>query len=115
MVTNVTSLSRSGLSDWLIQRVSAVIIAIYFLVMMGFLLTHNLDYLSWKNFICSMPMKIFSVLMLAALVGHAWIGLWTIATDYLKPLWIRLPFQLICLLANLAYFIWAIDILWGLK
>jgi len=112
MVTNVTSLGRSGLSDWLIQRVSAVIIAAYFLVIMGFLLSHNgLDYLTWKCFISSTPMKIFSLLMLLALVGHAWVGLWTISTDYIKPMVLRLAFQLICLVANLAYFIWAVDIL----
>ncbi len=114
MVANVTNLGRSGLSDWLIQRISAVVIAAYFLVIMGFLFSHNgLDYLTWKSFISSMPMKIFSLFMLLALVGHAWIGLWTISTDYIKPLVLRLSFQLICLVANLVYFIWAIDILWG--
>lgn len=116
MVTNVTSLGRSGLYDWLLQRISAVVIAVYFLTIMGFLLGHSeLDYVTWKNFMSSLPMRILSLLMLVALVAHAWVGLWTIATDYLKPLILRLTFQLICLVTNLAYFIWAIDILWGVR
>ena len=34
-VTNVTSLTRSGLSDFVIQRVSAVIMAVYTLCVLG--------------------------------------------------------------------------------
>ncbi|MGB0744865.1 MAG: succinate dehydrogenase, hydrophobic membrane anchor protein, partial [Opitutales bacterium] len=30
MVTAVTSFARSGLADWLVQRISAVILAAYF-------------------------------------------------------------------------------------
>ena len=37
MVTSVTSLGRNGLYDWLIQRVSAVVIAVYVIGMLGFL------------------------------------------------------------------------------
>ena len=35
-VTNVTSLTRSGLADFVIQRVSAVILAVYTLCVLGF-------------------------------------------------------------------------------
>ena len=38
MVTNITNLGRSGLSDWLIQRISAVILAVYALFMVLYLL-----------------------------------------------------------------------------
>ena len=39
MVTSVTSLGRNGLYDWLIQRVSAVIIGVYMIGMLGYLIT----------------------------------------------------------------------------
>ncbi|MGD9592998.1 MAG: succinate dehydrogenase, hydrophobic membrane anchor protein [Candidatus Berkiella sp.] len=44
---------------------------------------------------------------------HAWIGLWTVLTDYVKPLLIRYVFQAIILLALFVYVVWGIFILWG--
>ena len=40
MVTNVTNFSRSGLYDWMAQRVSAVVLAAYFLFLIGYLVAH---------------------------------------------------------------------------
>lgn len=115
MVSSVTSLGRSGVYDWLIQRVTAVIIAAYFILVMGFLLTHSpLAYEDWFAFITCTPMQIFSLLAFVATAAHAWIGLWTISTDYIKHSGLRLAFQLVCALAILACFIWAIMILWGI-
>ena len=37
MVTSVTNLSRSGLYDWMAQRVSAVVLAAYFIFLIGYL------------------------------------------------------------------------------
>ena len=114
MVTNVTSLSRNGLSDWLIQRVSAGVLALYVLVIVGFLVCGSDGaFVSWHQFMMSTPMKIFSLLAVVCLAAHAWVGLWTIATDYLKPTGLRLAFQGLCILANVVYVLWAFQILWG--
>ncbi|MHC9036599.1 succinate dehydrogenase, hydrophobic membrane anchor protein, partial [Cobetia marina] len=40
MVNNITNFSRSGLSDWVLQRVSAVVLAAYSVFMVGYLLLH---------------------------------------------------------------------------
>ncbi len=115
MVTSVTNLGRSGLSDWLIQRVTAVIVAAFSFVMLGFFITHpDLQYADWYNFMSSTSMRIFTLISLLAISGHAWVGLWTIATDYLKPTGIRFLFQAACALALFVYFAWAVQILWGL-
>lgn len=37
MVASVTSLGRSGVYDWLVQRVSAIVLAVYFVFLLGFL------------------------------------------------------------------------------
>ncbi len=47
MVTAVTNMGRSGVSDWLMQRVSAVILLAYFLFV-AFVLLGGVDYASWK-------------------------------------------------------------------
>ncbi len=52
MVTNVTNLSRSGLYDWMAQRVSAVVLAAYFIFLIGYLVAHpGMDYAQWGRFL----------------------------------------------------------------
>ena len=115
MVTSVTNLGRSGLSDWLIQRVTAVIVAAFSFVMLGFFISHpDLQYADWYSFMSCTAMRIFTLISLLAISGHAWVGLWTIATDYLKPTGIRFLFQAACLFATLKAASSIILILWGL-
>jgi succinate dehydrogenase / fumarate reductase membrane anchor subunit len=121
MVTNATNLSRSGLSDWLIQRFSAVILAAYTLCVLGsFAFTPDMDFAQWSAIFESNVMRIFSLLALASLCGHAWIGMWTVGTDYLTPSHfggaataLRLAYQAFCILLVAVYLIWGIQIFWG--
>ena len=86
MVTSVTNLSRSGLYDWMAQRVSAVVLAAYFIFLIGYLVANpGIGYAQWHELFASNWMRIFSLLALVALGAHAWVGMWTIATDYLTP------------------------------
>jgi succinate dehydrogenase / fumarate reductase membrane anchor subunit len=84
MVTSITNLTRNGLKDWFIQRVSAVILAVYLFFLVGYFIVHpGLDYATWRGLFACRAMRIFSVLALLSLMAHAWIGLWTIFTDYI--------------------------------
>ena len=86
MVMQVMSLSRSGLSDFVLQRASAAILAIYSIwVMQFFLLAPSLDHDVLVTFFTSPVMQIGGTLAVLATVAHAWIGMWTIGTDYLRP------------------------------
>jgi len=115
MVASVTSFGRNGLYDWMIQRVTAVILAVYTVFMLGyFLLNPDLNYSQWSALFDSICIRIFSLLALLSLAAHAWIGLWTISTDYIKPTGIRFLFQAVCGLTMFVYVVWGIQILWGL-
>lgn len=122
MVTNVTNFSRSGLYDWMAQRVSAVVLAAYFLFLIGYLVVHpGLDYTVWHGLFSQNWMRIFSLLALVALGVHAWVGMWTISTDYLTQMalgkWangVRFLFQAACGIAMFAFFVWGVQILWGI-
>jgi len=110
----VTSFGRSGLQDWLIQRISAVILAAYTLFIFAFwLLQPNIDYLTWQQLFTNVYMKCATLLALLALISHAWIGMWIISTDYVKKLWLRLPIQICIYVALLFYLIWGLQILWA--
>ena len=119
MVTSVTSLGRSGLSDWLMQRVSAVILLAYF-VYIGAVLIGGVDYAGWKELFSQTWMRIFSLLALLSLGIHAWVGLWCVLTDYIterlmgaKATLLRLAAQALCGITMFVYLVWGIQILWG--
>lgn len=85
MVVNATSFSRSGVADFLLQRVSAVVLTVYVGCIVWFVLSHpSLDYTHWLAFMRSPAMLIFGTLTLLSWGIHAWIGMWTVGTDYLN-------------------------------
>ena len=59
-------------------------------------------------------MRIFSLLALVSIGVHAWVGLWIVTTDYIKPTSMRFFVQAACGVVMFIYFVWGIQILWGL-
>ena len=125
MVDQVLSLGRSGLSDFVIQRVSAVIMASYVLVLFWFFAANEMSHQVLANFFLSTPMQIFSTLTILAILAHAWVGLWTIGTDYIRSAHlefipglanfstaIRFLYQVACLLIMFVYLVWAMKLIW---
>lgn len=114
MVTNVTSLTGNGLKDWLIQRVTAVYFAVYSIFLLFFLMAHpDLGFEQWQALFANMLFQIATAIALLALTLHAWIGIWTVTTDYMKCTVIRLSVQLLVALWLLSQFIWGLMIVWG--
>jgi succinate dehydrogenase / fumarate reductase membrane anchor subunit len=112
--TTNANLGGNGLRDWMAQRVTSLILAAYIIFLFSFFIANpNLQYYAWQTLFANSWMRIFSVLFLLSLVWHAWIGIWTIATDYIKPIMIRLIFQFIVIIALATYFVWGVQILWG--
>ena len=115
MVTNVLSYGRSGVADWVVQRFSALVLAAYTVVMVVWLAVNGSDltFAQWQGFIGQTWMRIFTLLTILALAGHAWIGLWTVATDYLKKGAVRVAFLGCVAISLFVYVVWGIGILWG--
>ena len=114
MVNSTTSLTKSGLKDWFIQRVSAVILIIYTLFLLGFVIKHTpLHYVDWSMLFAHTWMKVFTLMAVLSLIGHAWVGIWTILTDYVKCSFICAVLMVIFVLAFLTYVIWCVAIFWG--
>lgn len=122
MVTSATSLTRSGLSDFILQRVSAIILALYVLCVTGYLLvTPDLTYADWLGYHSSSAMQLFSTLAILATAAHAWIGMWTIGTDYIREHYfgqrstiIRGLYQILCVGTLFLYVGWGLQIFWEL-
>ncbi len=114
MVNRVVVGAHYGLRDWLIQRVSAVVMMIYSVVLASYLLLQEpLNYDVWTGLFSNLAMRTFSLLFLLALFYHAWIGIRDIVMDYVKPASIRLVIHTLVVLALIVYTIWSVQILWG--
>lgn len=128
MVTSVTNFGRSGLSDWLMQRVTGVILLAYTVVIAGVLLLCSPDYAQWKALFDETWMKTFTLAAILSIASHAWIGLWSVSTDYLvrhvltiklgpavgaQANLLRWVFQAASAVVLFTYVVWGIQILWG--
>jgi succinate dehydrogenase / fumarate reductase membrane anchor subunit len=121
MVTQVTSFGRSGVSDWVMQRGTAIVLLAYTLFIVGFLVcTPELTFETWKGLFSQTWMRAFSSLTILSIVAHAWIGLWAVSTDYMtnrmmgsKAVVFRLVFQAAYSLILFYYLVWGFQVLWG--
>lgn len=102
-----TGYSAQGLRDWLAQRVSALILAAYFIYLLCFFFNHQpLTYAAWTALFHPLPFKVFTILALLSLFVHAWIGIWTVLTDYVKITALRLICQVVVIVLLTFYLIW---------
>jgi len=103
-----------GLRDWLIQRVTAVLMVIYILLFVAIAWTvAPQDHAAWVKIFGHQWMRIATFLFLACLFWHAWIGVRNVLMDYIKPTSIRLTLQILVIVSLLAYLVWTAEILWG--
>jgi len=105
-----------GLTDWLIQRLSAVVMVLYTALVLGIALwSGGIDYALWQQLFEHNAFKLASFLFMVSLLYHAWIGMRDIYMDYLKPVGVRLAFEAITVIVLVAYLGWTIQILWGAR
>lgn len=114
MVNNAATVGRSGIHDFILLRASAVILAVYTLFMLGFFLTTpEVTYDVWRNFFASMPVKIFTLLAIIATLIHAWIGVWQVLSDYVKPAFLRGSLQFVFTVTLFVYLAAGFLTVWG--
>jgi succinate dehydrogenase / fumarate reductase membrane anchor subunit len=115
MVKSVLGVNHQGLRDWFIQRVSAAVMAIYTVGMVSFFLLHrDLDFATWHALFAHTSIKVVTLVVVGALLWHAWIGIWTIVTDYIKVKWLSLLVIVAVFFILAASFFWTLMILWGI-
>ncbi|PJD93922.1 MAG: succinate dehydrogenase, hydrophobic membrane anchor protein [Legionella sp.] len=114
MVMSITSLTGNGLKDWLIQRVSAVYLLIYLLCVLGcFGLHAPFTYEQWFDVFQSPVVQVTTILACVMILLHAWIGIWTVTTDYIHCTLIRLSLQVLVAIFLSAQLIWGVMMVSG--
>ena len=103
-----------GLGDWLLQRLTAVVMLAYSVAFGACLLMHApASYADWKAIFASGFVRVGTMLFFIALLYHAWVGARDILMDYVHGTGLRLTLQAAVALALLFYLVWSASILWG--
>lgn len=103
-----------GVKDWLAQRVTAIVMAVYTVVLLvAFLTAQDFSYQGWAGLFSRQWFKLFSLVTFLALYYHAWVGIRDIWMDYVKSAGLRLFLMLATIFWLLACAAWTVQILWS--
>jgi succinate dehydrogenase / fumarate reductase, membrane anchor subunit len=104
-----------GLRDWLAQRVTAVLMALYTVVLIiQVLVAPPMGYDAWSAIFAAQWMKFLTFVVIIALLYHAWVGVRDIWMDYIKPVGLRLALQVFAIVWLVGCAGWSIQVLWRL-
>ena len=102
-----------GLRDWLAQRITAAIMAVYTVIAAALILRSSpFTHASLKELFSLGWVRIATLLFAASLAWHAWVGVRDILMDYVKPDGLRLALQVLFILLLASYLGWTVQILW---
>jgi len=114
MVGNVATVGRSGVHDFILIRASAIILAAYSLYLLVFFIVNpEVSYQTWQAFFSGLANKVFTILALLSLLVHAWIGIWQVLSDYVKPFLLRGFLQFLFAITLLSYLVMGFLTVWG--
>jgi succinate dehydrogenase / fumarate reductase membrane anchor subunit len=102
-----------GMRDWLAQRMTAIVMAVYTVILLvAFLSASDFSYEGWAGLFSHQWFKLITFAALASLFYHAWVGVRDIWMDYVKPVALRLVLQIATILWLVGCAGWAAQILW---
>ena len=105
-----------GLRDWLSQRVTAALMALFTVLVLAQLLLVKgpIGYDAWAGIFSSQWMKVITFSVIVSLAWHVWVGVRDIFMDYIKPVGVRLALQVFTIVWLVACTGWGIQVLWRL-
>jgi len=102
-----------GLRDWLAQRFTSLVMAVFTLVLsVQLLLAGPVDYYTWAAIFSHQWMKVLAFVVVISLVWHVWVGMRDIWMDYVQNVGIRLTLQVLTIVWLVGCGGWAVQVLW---
>lgn len=105
-----------GARDWLAQRVTAVLMALFTVVLLAQVLISSgpIGYDKWACIFSQQWMKFLTFAVIVSLLYHAWVGMRDIWMDYVQHVGARLVMHVFTLVWLVGCAGWAIQVLWRL-
>ncbi|WP_434778681.1 succinate dehydrogenase, hydrophobic membrane anchor protein [Neisseria sp. Ec49-e6-T10] len=114
MVDRKLTGAHYGLGSWLLQRLSAVIMAIYTFAMILFLFCIPHDYFAWQTFFAQTWVRLFTQVTFLAVAIHVWVGIRDLWMDYIKCACLRLTLHTCTAIWLIACLIYSVKVIWGM-
>lgn len=114
MVNRIVVGAHYGLRGWMVQRVSAVIMALYVLLFIAILVFGRpTNFVEWRGLFGGQAMKLATLLFALSLLLHSWVGMRDILMDYARPMPVRLLLEILVAVLLVAWGGWAVQVLWS--
>ncbi|MEW5966572.1 MAG: succinate dehydrogenase, hydrophobic membrane anchor protein [Pseudomonadota bacterium] len=105
--------ARTGTGGWLLQRATAVLLALALPGLALYLLAAlPVDFAGWQALFAPQAVRVLLLLTAAALALHAWVGMKDIFMDYVRPTSLRLALLLAVIVVLAGSVVWLAAILW---
>ena len=102
-----------GLRDWMAQRATAVVMAVYTIILLvTFLSAQEFSYEAWAGVFAQQWFKVATFVVFIALIYHAWVGVRDVLMDYVHHIGIKLVLQVATMVWLIACAGWMAQILW---
>ena len=102
-----------GLRDWLAQRATAVLMALFTIVLVvECLLPGEMSYEKWSAIFSHQWMKVLTFVTIVAIIWHAWVGVRDVLMDYVTAVAPRLVLQVAAIAWLVGCAGWALQVLW---
>ena len=106
--------SHTGSGTWLVQRATALVLAMALPgLMIYFLVAMPLDFSGWQALFAPLWVRVLVLLTGGALVLHAWVGMRDIFMDYVHHTGVRLVLYLAVIVTLAGSVLWLTATLWS--
>jgi len=108
------SRSISGLRAWIFQRITAIYLAVFVPIALGYLFFSPVtNYQQWVELLSSPWVNTSLLLFVFAILLHGWIGIRDVVIDYVQPFPARIGLLVLVGLGLVACGAWAARILFN--
>ena len=103
------SRAAQGLRAWLLQRFTAIYLALYLLAVLFYgTVRGGFSYSEWRAWLGGPLMGVTTALFALAILLHVWVGIRDVLIDYVHPVWLRLLLMSITALVLLSSLLWIV-------
>jgi succinate dehydrogenase / fumarate reductase membrane anchor subunit len=108
--------SSKFISEWWLQRISAVVITAYIVLLLGLLLVNGTpNAMQWQSLFANTGFKLATLFAILATAYHGLVGSMHVWPDYVKNRAVLAVLNAYTWLAAAAVALWSVYILFGMK
>ena len=109
-----TSGAHTGTGTWLLQRATALLLALALPGLTGyFLVAMPLDFAGWQALFAPRWLRVLMTLTGIALALHAWVGMRDLFMDYVHLVGLRLMLNLLVIVTLAGSVAWLAAVVWS--